>query len=57
MVTLIFLKITICKGMMELDPLRFGRKKKAADYDKAAVMTFVKKWEPYDWTLALDGGS
>jgi len=43
--------------MMELDPLRFGKKKKAADYDRGAVMNFVKTWEPFDWTAALDGGS
>ena len=42
--------------MMELDPMRFGKKRKASDYDKSAVMNFVKRWKPFDWTVALDGG-
>ena len=43
--------------MMELDPMRFGRKRKATDQDRGAVMDFVTKWKPCDWTLALDGES
>jgi hypothetical protein len=41
-------------GMMELDPVRFGRKRKASDYDRGAAMDFVQKWRSFDWTLALD---
>ena len=41
--------------MMDVEPLRFGRKQKAKDHDKSAVMEFVNKWEPFDWTLVLDG--
>ena len=43
-------------GMMELDPLRFNRKKKAADYDKGAILDFLKRWKEFDWTIALDEG-
>ncbi len=42
--------------MMDIDPMRFGRKQKAADYDRGAVMNFVTKWEHFDWTVALDSG-
>jgi hypothetical protein len=41
-------------GMMELDPLRFNRKKKAADYDRAAVLEFLGRWKEFDWTASLD---
>jgi len=40
--------------MMDLDPMRFGRKQKAQDHDRSAVMDFVNKWKSFDWTVALD---
>jgi len=43
-------------GMMELDPLKFNRKKKAADNDRGAVLDFLNRWKEFDWTVALDGG-
>ncbi len=41
-------------GMMELDPLRFNRKSKAADYDRKDILNFLQRWKEFDWTLALD---
>jgi len=41
-------------GMMQLDPVRFNRKTRAADGDRAAVLDFCKRWKEFDWTLELD---
>ena len=41
-------------GMMQLDPVRFKRKQKPRDGDKAMVLSFAKKWKEFDWTLELD---
>ena len=41
-------------GMMQLDPVRFNRKQRAADGDRAAVLDFCKRWKDFDWTLELD---
>lgn len=43
-------------GMMELDPMRFNRKPKAADFDRGDVLDFLKRWKEFDWTVVLDGG-
>ncbi|GFH54255.1 hypothetical protein CTEN210_10731 [Chaetoceros tenuissimus] len=42
-------------GMMELDPMRFNRKQKSADFDRGAVLDFLKRWKEVDWTVHLDG--
>lgn len=41
-------------GMMDLNPVRFDRKPKAVDYDRAKILDFVKRWKDFDWTLTLD---
>ena len=41
-------------GMMELDPVKFNRKKKAPDDDRGEVAEFCKRWKEFDWTLELD---
>ena len=41
-------------GMMDLDPMKFNRKKKAPDYDRDAVMKFLEGWKQFDWTNSLD---
>lgn len=41
-------------GMMQLDPVRFKRKQKPKDGDKAMVLSFSKTWKEFDWTLELD---
>ena len=44
-------------GMLGLPPHSFGRKdrKNSFETDRAAVMAFLKRWKPYDWTEELDG--
>mmetsp|Transcript_21438 Transcript_21438/g.50584 ORF Transcript_21438/g.50584 Transcript_21438/m.50584 type:complete len:487 (+) Transcript_21438:128-1588(+) len=41
-------------GMMQLDPVRFKRKQRPQDGDKAVVLSFAKRWKEFDWTLELD---
>jgi len=41
-------------GMMQLDPVRFKRKQRPKDGDKAMVLSFAKRWKEFDWTLELD---
>ena len=41
-------------GMMELDPIRFQRRQRSSDGDRSAILQFVNKWKPFDWTLQLD---
>mmetsp|Transcript_2671 Transcript_2671/g.3846 ORF Transcript_2671/g.3846 Transcript_2671/m.3846 type:complete len:388 (-) Transcript_2671:56-1219(-) len=40
-------------SMMEMDPLRFNRKRKDNEIDRRAVLKFVEKWKAHDWTLEL----
>ncbi|KAI9914575.1 hypothetical protein PsorP6_008271 [Peronosclerospora sorghi] len=49
----------VVAGLLEVTPSNFGRresKKSAVDEDKRDMVTFVKDWEPFDWTRQLDGG-
>ena len=41
-------------GMMQLDPVRFKRKQKPKDGDKAMVLSFSRTWKEFDWTVELD---
>jgi len=41
-------------GMMDLDPVRMKRKRKASDEDRSMVLDFVARWKKFDWTLTLD---
>ena len=40
-------------SMMELDPLKFNRKRKDTEVDRRAVLRFCDKWKDFDWTLKL----
>lgn len=52
----------ILAGMMEMDSAAFGRKEKrgrggglgSSGDPRQQVAAFLKKWEPFDWTKALD---
>lgn len=50
----------ILAGMMELDSAAFGRKERrgaasgSGSDPRHQVAPFLKKWEPFDWTKALD---
>ena len=42
-------------GMLQMDPIRFKRKKQASmQEEKKLVLAFCDQWRPYDWTLQLD---
>jgi hypothetical protein len=42
-------------GMMELDPIRFQRKKKFSyEEERQGIADFLAKWEKVDWTKELD---
>lgn len=42
-------------SMMQLDPIRFQRKKKQPpNVDRQAVLDFLSGWKDFDWTLDLD---
>jgi len=41
-------------GMLQLDPVRFKRKQRPKDGDKAMALSFAKRWKEFDWTLELD---
>ena len=42
-------------GMMELDPIRFQRKRKVSmEQERQGIADFLAKWKAFDWTLALD---
>ena len=43
-------------GMMELEPIRFQRKRKFAHNEELRYIgEFLEKWKAFDWTLQLDG--
>ena len=45
-------------GMMELDPIRFQRKKKFAfQEEREYIANFLTKWKEFDWTLQLDAAA
>jgi hypothetical protein len=50
--------VGIVAGMLGVDPPRFDRKsqRQAPEEELAAVREFIKLWQPYDWTVELDGG-
>jgi hypothetical protein len=42
-------------GMMELDPIRFQRKRKVSfEQERQGIADFLAKWKAFDWTLGLD---
>jgi hypothetical protein len=42
-------------GMMELDPVRYHRKKKFSyEEERKSIADFLAKWKQFDWTLQLD---
>ena len=51
----------VCTGMMDMTAGRFGRRGNGRgrnDYEaeRREVLSFLKDWEPFDWTQELDGG-
>jgi len=50
---------SVVAGMLGINPPGFGKKshsRATPEDEKRAVQTFLKKWQPYDWTSALEGG-
>ena len=42
-------------GMLDLDPIRFQRKKKVSfEEERQTIADFLSKWKKFDWTLELD---
>ena len=40
-------------SIMEMDPLRFNKKRKDNEVDRKDVLSFCEKWKQFDWTLQL----
>lgn len=49
--------MNIAKGMLDLPPDRFGRKNQRVTFEdeRVQVLSFLKAWKPFDWTVELDG--
>ena len=48
--------IDVIAGMMGEDPPRYGSKRPSFEEDRQNVQSFIKRWEPFDWTKELEGG-
>jgi len=47
----------VIAGILELPPQNWAHSKRESfETERQKVLTFVKTWEPFDWTLSLDGG-
>ena len=49
--------INVIAGMMEVDPPKYGNTKPTASEEFQQITAFLKRWEPFDWTKELEGGS
>lgn len=48
--------VDVACGMMGLPPHKFGRggRRKSFEEERKTVLSFLDKWEPFDWTKDLD---
>jgi hypothetical protein len=51
--------VGVVAGMLGVAPPRFDRKAQRVDAEaeKKSVLSFLKEWQPFDWTAELDGGA